>query len=432
MNFYIYTLGCKVNQYESEYMARILEENGYTRSFVYPADIIIINSCTVTGTGDNKVLKYLRRCRRENSDSVIILTGCMTQAFPNLDENYDCADIVLGNYSRKKIVDALSNYLINRKRIVDITPHNPKSGERFENMSIDRFEEHTRAFVKIEDGCNRFCSYCVIPYARGRVRSKTLEDLKSEIDRLSENGYKEIVLVGINLSCYGEDLGLCLCDAVECVCANSKIERVRLGSIEPEKMDIDTLKRLSLQDKFCPQFHLSLQSGSDTVLKRMNRHYDTSEYSEIVNNIRKIFKNPAVTTDIMTGFPGESESEHRESLDFARKTGFAKVHVFPYSRRNGTVADKMDNQIDNALKNLRCKDMIELTQKSRNKFLNSQIGLTVSVLFERKKGENDYEGYALNYTPVRVKSSTDLSGKTLNVIIKSVKDDYCVGELADE
>ena len=378
MNFYIYTLGCKVNQYESEYMASLLEKKGFERKSDFNADIIIINSCTVTSTGDNKVCKYLRRARRENPDSVIVLTGCMTQAFP--DEDYPEADIILGNYSRKQTVEAIESFLINHEKIVDIRPHMEKRGESFEEMQIEKYDERTRAFVKIEDGCNRFCSYCIIPYARGRVRSKPLDIIKKEIETLSNNGYKEIVLVGINLSCYGQDIGLTLCDAVECACNVDGIERVRLGSLEPEKMDEDVISRLSKQPKLCPQFHLSLQSGSTTVLKRMNRHYTAEEYKEIVNDLRASFPNCSITTDIMTGFVGETDAEHIESMDFAKEIAFAKVHVFPYSRRKGTVADKMDGQLDNSLKNKRCIEMIDATDHSRRGFLSLQIGREEKVL----------------------------------------------------
>lgn len=426
MNFYIHTLGCKVNQYESEYMASLLEENGYHRSYDKKAEIIIINSCTVTGTGDNKNNKLLRRVRRENSDSIIILTGCMPQAFPG---DYPDADIILGNFSRKRIITALQEFIATKNKISDITPHKTVSGEAFEDMEINSFDERTRAFVKIEDGCNRFCSYCIIPYARGRVRSKSLDKLKKEIEVLAKNGYKEIVLVGINLSCYGQDLNCDLCDAVECACSVNGIERVRLGSLEPERLDKETIKRLAKQEKLCPQFHLSLQSGSTSVLKRMNRHYTADEYETIVNDIRAVFKNSAITTDIMTGFPGETNIEHEESLRFAEKIEFSKVHVFAYSRRKGTVADKMENQVDNGLKNIRSAEMINITNETRMKFLESQIGRVDDVLVERMKSNNECTGYTMNYTPVKFKCDTDLCGKTVLVKIVGVEDDFCIGEL---
>ncbi|MDD5924611.1 MAG: tRNA (N(6)-L-threonylcarbamoyladenosine(37)-C(2))-methylthiotransferase MtaB [Clostridia bacterium] len=429
MNFFIYTLGCKVNQYESEFIASLLEKKGFVRKSDFNADIIIINSCTVTSTGDNKVCKYLRRARRENPDSVIALTGCMTQAFP--DEDYSEADIILGNYSRKQTIEAIESFLINREKIVDIKPHMEKRGESFEEMHIEKYDERTRAFVKIEDGCNRFCSYCIIPYARGRVRSKPLDMIKREIETLSKNGYKEIVLVGINLSCYGQDLSLTLCDAVECACSVEGIERVRLGSLEPEKMDEDVIARLSKQSKLCPQFHLSLQSGSTTVLKRMNRHYTAEEYKKIVNDLRASFPNCSITTDIMTGFVGETKAEHIESMNFAKKIAFAKVHVFPYSRRKGTVADEMDGQLDNSLKNKRCIEMIEATDYSRREFLSLQVGREEKVLVERMKEDGICTGYTINYTPVKIHGSSDLCGKTVTVKITEVEDDYVLGEIID-
>ncbi|MCR5636191.1 MAG: tRNA (N(6)-L-threonylcarbamoyladenosine(37)-C(2))-methylthiotransferase MtaB [Clostridiales bacterium] len=426
MNFYIHTFGCKVNQYESEYIALLLENSGFKRVFEPKADIIIINSCTVTSTGDNKACKYMRRMRRENPDSVIVLTGCMTQAFP--DEDYPEADIVLGNYSRKQVADAVSRFLISHTKIVDIKPHKATKGEAFEPMAISRDEEHTRAFVKIEDGCNRFCSYCIIPYARGRVRSKSIEDLKEEIQGLAESGYKEIVLVGINLSCYGQDIGLTLCDAVECACAAEGIERVRLSSLEPELMDDEAIKRLAKQEKLCPQFHLALQSGSTSVLKRMNRHYTAEEYLRIAETLKREFDNCALTTDIMTGFPGETEQEHKESMAFAEKIGFARVHCFSYSRRPGTVADKMENQLDNGLKNRRCNEMIAATDKLKKEFLKSQIGLTQTVIAE-KYINGVHSGYTPNYTLVKFSSPKDICGQTVKVKLTKAFDDYVEGKL---
>ncbi len=426
MNFYIHTFGCKVNLYESEYMATLLENNGFERKFEPKADIIIINSCTVTSTGDNKVHKYMRRMRRENPSCVLVLTGCMTQAFP--DEEYAEADVVLGNYSRSQVIDAISRYLITHRRIVDIKPHVERRGEAFEPMAIKRDEEHTRAFVKIEDGCNRFCSYCIIPYARGRVRSKSLDDLKKELEGLAEAGYKEIVLVGINLSCYGQDMGLNLCDAVECACSVDKIERVRLSSLEPEGMDEAVIKRLAAQPKLCPQFHLALQSGSSSVLKRMNRHYTAEDYYKIVCDLREAFDNCAITTDIMTGFPGETEQEHEESMEFAKKTGFARVHCFAYSRRPGTVADKMEDQLDNGLKNKRCNEMIAMTDELKKEFLQSQVGLTQTVIAE-KYINGVHSGYTPNYTLVKFKSDTDICGKVVSVRLIKAHDDYMEGEL---
>lgn len=428
MNFLIVTLGCKVNQYESEIMAQSLTQAGYTAADDHKAaDICIINSCSVTATGDAKCRKLIHRVRRENPSCIIILTGCMPQAFSDDPALFDGCDIVLGNTSRKEVMSALEEYLIHREQIIRITPHD--KGEAFEPMTLSRFHSRTRAYIKIEDGCNRFCTYCIIPYARGRVRSKRVEDIRKEAEILSENGFQEIVLVGINLSAFGQDTGEELCDAVSAVCETEGIRRVRLGSIEPERMTRDTLLRLSREEKFCPHFHLSLQSGCDETLMRMRRHYTADNYREIVRNIREIFENPSVTTDIMVGFVGETDEEFEKSLQFCDEIGFAKSHVFAYSRRKGTKADTMDAQVPESVKNERSKIMIAHTDQSEKSFLQSQVGKTVSVLFETKDREGLFEGYTPNYTKVKVCCDDDLSNTFRNVMLTKAFDDYCFGEL---
>ena len=427
MKFYIFTLGCKVNQYESQIMHERLINSGFDYTKEYnEADIIIINSCTVTSASDSKAVKLMHRIKRENPQSVLVLTGCLPQAFPE-DERFIEADIILGNKSRSILVSTIQQYLTNRVRIINVNKH--ETGDDFESMSISNFTERTRAFVKIEDGCNRFCSYCIIPYARGRVRSKPLDELKNEIEVLSKKGFKEVVLVGINLSAYGQEFGMDLSDAIETACAVDGIERVRLGSLEPERMDKATIARISKQPKLCPQFHLSLQSGCDATLKRMNRHYNNDEYYEIVENLRKAFDNCAITTDIMVGFPGETDEEFNESLAFAKKVAFAKVHTFAYSRRPGTVADKAENQVAESIKNIRSKKMIDLTTKTQEEFLQSQIGKIEPVLFEREKN-GYYEGHTMNYTQVIVKADKDISNQILNVKITEADKNICVGVLA--
>ena len=429
MNFNIITLGCKVNQYESQAMREDLLRNGFELAKPdSPADITVVNSCTVTAVSDAKNRKLINKIRRENPDTIIVLTGCMPQAFPDKQENFENCDIVLGNAKRAELVPAIYEYINTHMKNIFITEH-PAKDEKFEDLSISSLGEHTRAFVKIEDGCNRFCSYCIIPYARGRVRSKSLESLKAEVERIAHNGYREVVLVGINLSAYGQDEGLNLADAVECVCAQDGIERVRLGSVEPEQMDEPMIKRLAAQPKFCPQFHLSLQSGCDNTLKAMNRHYDTAEYSKIVSDIRKTFDNSSITTDVMVGFAGETEEDFKASMDFVRQTGFAKVHVFPYSRRKGTVADKAPNQVAPNIKEERAKRMGELVAKSKAEFLRTQTGKTEEVLIERLR-HGYLEGYTKNYTPVHIICDNDsLCGQIVNVKITKAEDDFCVGEI---
>lgn len=429
MNFNIITLGCKVNQYESQNMSELLRRNGFTKSEDKEhADITIVNTCTVTAFSDAKNRRILHRARRNNPDGIVVLTGCMPQAFPDRVSDFEGCDIVLGTKHRAGIVDAISDFLATHNQIVRIEEHENKNA-RYESDAVTGFDGHTRAFVKIEDGCNRFCSYCIIPYSRGRVRSKNPVDLKREIAALSEAGYSEIVLVGINLSAYGQGEDFDLADAVDIACSFDKIKRVRLSSFEPEMMYDSLIKRFSAQEKFCPHFHLSLQSGCDTTLKRMRRQYDTAEYMRIVGDLRSAFDNSSITTDVMVGFAGETDEEFAESLAFVEKVGFSKTHVFPYSRRAGTAADKYDNQVDSRTKDSRSKEMIALTDRLRRDFLSTQVGRVESVLIERRRDGGYFEGYTMNYTPVHIYSDKLTNGDIVNVKLTSAEDDFCVGEL---
>lgn len=429
MNFNIVTLGCKVNQYESQAMREDMLSNGFLLSDdKEKADITIINSCTVTSVSDSKNRKIISRIRRLNPNGIIILTGCMPQAFPENADNFNNCDIVLGNAKRSELVPSIQKFIDEKVRYIHITAH-PNSNEKYENLNVSSLGEHTRAFIKIEDGCNNFCSYCIIPYARGRVRSKSLSDLRTELETVAANGYKEIVLVGINLSAYGLNEDFNLADAVECACSIDGIERVRLGSIEPQQMDKDLINRLAAQPKFCPQFHLSLQSGCDKTLKLMNRHYSTEDYLRIVDNLRLSFDNPSITTDVMVGFAGESEDDFKNSMAFVKKIGFAKVHVFPYSQRQGTVAAAAPDQISPQIKELRAKQMGKLVEESRSEFLQTQIGRKESILVERLR-HGFLEGYTKNYTPIHIMSDNlKLCGKIIDVIITNSFSDYCEGKL---
>ena len=427
MTFAFYTLGCKVNQYETAAMERMLVAAGYTPTLSdAEPDIFIINSCTVTAESDRKTRQTVRKYRRELPNSVIVLTGCMPQAFPDDATEIDAADIVLGNHSNNRLCEAIGEFLETNKRVIMIDEH--KKGDLFNTPPIDKIEERTRAYLKIQDGCNRFCSYCIIPTARGRERSKPLEDIKSEVSSIAEMGHKEIVLVGINLSAYGNDIGATLCDAVDVVCTVDGIERVRLGSLEPDIFTDEMMTRLKNQPKFCPQFHFSLQSGCDETLKRMNRHYDTDFYRNLIERVRNNFDNAAITTDIMVGFAGETEDEFEQSLGFAREIGFSRAHIFAYSRRTGTVAARAKNQVTNAEKRTRSQKMIAVTKESETAFLQSQVGKVCSVLFETKRG-NLNEGYTKNYTYVKVDTPDDLCGEIRDVRITDTADDYCIGEL---
>ncbi|MDR1563545.1 MAG: tRNA (N(6)-L-threonylcarbamoyladenosine(37)-C(2))-methylthiotransferase MtaB [Oscillospiraceae bacterium] len=416
LSFSIETLGCKVNQYESQAISSLLCSHGYVLS---PAEampeVFIVNSCTVTAQSDRKVRQLLNRARRENPACIIVLTGCMPQAFPEESAALLQADIVLGNQSRQAILPALEAFLQDGRRIVNILPH--KSGDAFEESSIEAFENHTRAFIKIEDGCNRFCSYCIIPYARGRVRSKPLDKLLEEADGLALAGFKEFVLVGINLSAYGQDLGLTLLDAAAELSKLEGVERIRFGSLEPDLMEDELISELAKLPKLCPQFHLSLQSGCDETLKRMNRHYSCDDYRRVTAKIRQCFKNPSITTDIMVGFAGETDEEFAASLDFVQEIGFARTHVFAYSRRKGTKAYDLPNQLSNPEKERRSKLMIEAARKTALDFAKAQVGQSCYVLFEKEISPNTYEGYSGNYSIVHCKSEEDLRGRICKVLV---------------
>ena len=426
MNILFHTLGCKVNQYETEAMREALLDLGHTGNKAQPFDAVIINSCTVTAESDRKTRQLVRRMRREHPNAVIVLTGCMVQAFPEKARELTEADIVMGNRDISKIVEAIGNYANNK--IFSVEPH--QNGDSYNTLSLNNFSERTRAFMKIQDGCDRFCTYCIIPFARGRVRSRSVEDVRTEAERLSKNGFCEIVLVGINLTSYGKGENFNLCDAVDAVCQVEGIKRVRLGSLEPDHITDEMLSRFKAQSKFCPQFHLSLQSGCDETLKRMNRHYDCNFYEDLVNRIRSTFKDAAITTDIMVGFAGETIEEFNKSVDFAKKIGFAKAHIFPYSRRTGTVAAGLKNQVSNAEKQSRAHIMAETTLQTETEFLKSLIGNNYPVLFETQKN-GIAEGYTPNYTRVVVDAKNAIMGQIYNCIIKSVQDDYCIGEIID-
>ena len=428
MNVKFITLGCKVNQVESEAMREALLAGGFQEAAEgQTADVVVVNSCTVTAVSDQKARQALRREKKRNPGAVAVLTGCWPQAFPQEAEDFLEADIVLGTTRRAALLPKILEYLSTKQRIVDIAPH--EKGEKFEKLTISAMHGRTRAFLKIEDGCDRFCSYCIIPYARGRVRSKPLEDIKAEAALLGDHGYREVVLTGINLPAYGKDLGLHLCDAVEAACAAPGIARVRLGSLEPEQLTPEVIARMAKQEKLCPQFHLSLQSGCDATLKRMNRHYTTAEYRQIVHNLRQAFPNCAITTDIMVGFAGETEEEFSASLAFAKEIAFAKVHVFAYSRRPGTRAYDMPGQVANKVKEDRSRQMIAATLATQRDFFAAQVGRVEEVLFEQEREKNVYEGYTRNYTPVRAASAVPLQGQVLPVEITQALEDCCLGRL---
>ena len=423
-----YTLGCKVNQAESEYMAELLQKAGF--EIVNPndeADYYIVNSCTVTATADQKTRQSVRRFKRKHPNSTVILTGCMPQAFPKDAEKLEQADIVLGNKNDNDILDLINKHAAQKNRIIRLSEH--QNGEKFAPCSVRAFGGRVRAFVKIEDGCDRFCSYCIIPKSRGRVRSKPLEDLKQEVTDLAANGIKEVVLVGINLSAYGKGTDFNIADAVETCAGVDGISRIRLGSLEPDHITDSIISRLSTVHKFCPQFHISLQSGCNKTLKNMNRHYTAEEYEELCNKLRAAFKDCSLTTDVMVGFHEETEQDFEESLAFVKRISFEKVHVFPYSERTGTAASKRGDSVSKQEKDRRASVMITETEKIRQNYLEMQIGKKVRLLVEGRANREYLRGYTKNYLPVLLKSTQDLTGCETDCIIQSVKNDECIANL---
>ncbi len=426
------TFGCKVNQYETECMKSNFLSKGFSETD-YPetADVIVVNSCTVTASGDGKSLYSVRKLRKTNPDAIIALTGCLPQASPQAAEKISEADIITGTKERNELPQLVLDFINERKRIVSVAQYG--SSDEFEESVYGDFKSKTRAFVKIQDGCNQFCSYCIIPFARGRCRSKPIDILRKEVTALAEAGHKEIVLVGINLAFYGKEFGLRLVDAVEECCKIDGIKRVRLGSLEPEVITDDDLMRLSELPQFCPQFHLSLQSGSEQTLKRMHRHYTPDEYFNLVCKIRKVFSEASITTDIMVGFPQESEEEFCESMKFVEKIGFAKIHVFQYSPRSGTVAAKMP-QISNSVKAERAERMKALGNRLHEAYMKKQVGKTVPVLFERENSREFHQGYAPDYTLIKISRKNpekSLRNKIFYVIIEESDKDFCFGRISD-
>ncbi len=426
MNIKYVTLGCKVNQFETEAIREMMASLGHTENPREKADVLIVNSCTVTGEGDKKTLKLFERAKRENEGCITVLTGCFPQAFPEKAHIFG-ADIVTGTKNRKALPELIMKAAEEKGKITYIEEH--KIGEEFEELSVSSFEGHSRAFMKIQDGCDRFCSYCIIPYARGHLRSRPLESIKAEAETLAKSGYKEIVLTGINLSFYGRENKMDIADAVLAVSECEGIERIRLGSLQPDLIDEKIIKKFKKTDKLCPQFHLSLQSGSDTVLKRMNRRYTTSLYKEVAENLRKAFPNASITTDIIVGFPGESEAEFSETERFVREIGFMKVHVFPYSKRSGTPAAEMEGQVPESIKNTRKKRLIAVAEEVREAEIKSEIGKTVKVLIETGKAFGKMVGYSENYTPVLISPEGRLIGEIVEVIIEGYKEGYALGKI---
>lgn len=417
MRVTFYTLGCKVNQTETGALAQLFEENGYTVvANDEPADVYVVNSCTVTNFGDQKSRKWLRRAKRENPGAVTVLTGCYPQAFPEEAAQIAEADVVTGSGNRRAILGAVQKVLDGtEERVVDIRPH--QKGERFEELPMDKFAEHTRAFVKVEDGCNRQCAYCVIPRARGPVRSREEASILEELHRLVQTGYREVVLTAISLPSYGTDCGTSLVELVEKAAAVPGVERLRLGSLDPDMLHDEDIRRLAAVPKLCPQFHLSLQSGCDKTLRAMRRPYTTAQYAAIADKLRAAFgaKNVSFTTDVIVGFPGESEEDFAASMAFVTSQRFLKVHVFPYSRREGTPAYDFPGQVPEHEKEDRSRRMTAAVEAVRAEVAASMQGQQAQVLLETPLSATLFTGYTRQYLPVIVQAPGRHSGDIVTV-----------------
>lgn len=428
-----HTLGCKVNQYETEAMAELFKKKGYeVVSENEFADIYVINTCTVTSLSDKKSRQFMRRTKTKNPDSILAVAGCYSQVSPEEVASIEEVDIILGTSDRDKIVEFTEEYSVNRskinlvKNIMEVTD--------FEDMSIEETGGKTRAFLKIQEGCNQYCTYCIIPYARGPIRSRNLKSIIDEVKSLAEKGFKEVVLTGIHVASYGKDLkeDLSLIDVLEAVSRVEKIERIRLSSIEPNIATKEFLKRYASLDKLCNHFHLSLQSGNDTILKKMNRNYSTDEYYKIVERIRSFIPDVAFTTDVIVGFPGETEKEHRSSYEFLKKVHFSKIHVFQYSPRKGTPAAEFENQIDSVTKQKRSKEFIELGKLMSKKFNEKYESRELEVLFEENsKDISGYiEGYTKNYIRVKAPGYLDrYEGKIVKVKSIKAEENFIISEI---
>jgi len=401
----IHNLGCKVNSYEAESMEQLLVASGYTVvpfDGEEPADVYIINTCSVTNIADRKSRQMLHRAKKLNPNAVVVAAGCYVQADEEKVKDDDAVDIVLGNNCKINIVEALDNYYADNSSNAMLVDMGQK--QEYERLEIDKVNEHARAYIKIQDGCNQFCSYCIIPYTRGRIRSRSLNDIVAEVKRIVENGYREIVLTGIHLSSYGVDNnGGTLLDVITAINEIAGLERIRLGSLEPRIITEEFVKAISSMPKVCPHFHLSLQSGCDATLKRMNRKYSTEEYYNGCLILRKYYDNPAVTTDVIVGFPGESDEEFEATKAFLIKVHFYEMHIFKYSRRRGTAADKMPDQVPDNIKTKRSDVLLSLSEEMSNEYRRAYIGKRVKVLIEEKRSDCDcYTGYTDNYMRVNI------------------------------
>lgn len=423
----LHNMGCKVNAYETQAMQELLEEHGYEIvPFAEGADIYVINTCTVTNIADRKSRQMLHRARKMNPEAIVVAAGCYVQT--EKDPVDDCIDIVIGNNRKKDLIEILETYEKDRQNRADDGESLPVAKElidinhtkEYEELQLSRTAEHTRAYLKVQDGCNQFCTYCIIPYARGRVRSRSMDSVLREVESLAANGYREVVLTGIHLSSYGVDTGDNLLSLIQAVHQVDGIERIRLGSLEPRIVTEEFVETLAGLSKFCPHFHLSLQSGCNETLKRMNRRYTAEEYLEKCELLRKYFAHPALTTDVIVGFPGETEAEFEASKALIDRVDFYETHIFKYSRREGTKAAAMDNQVPEPVKTERSKILLELNERKRRAYEEALLGTKQEVLIEesiRRDGEVYQIGHTKEYVKIGYKSEDDLTNQIVDVQI---------------
>lgn len=430
----MFTLGCRVNQYETEAMAEKFIAEGYDIvNFDDYADLYVINTCTVTNMGDKKSRQMIHRARRKNNNALIAVVGCYSQISPGKVSKIEGVNVVLGTRNKGEIVYWVKKACCEQHKIMEV--NEVLKNKVFEDLNIDKYQHRTRAFLKIQDGCNRFCSYCLIPFARGAVCSKSPHKIMEEVKRLAHNDFKEIILSGIHIASYGMDMeeDWDLVRVLEEIDRVEGIERVRIGSIEPKFFTEDVIERIKKLKKLCPHFHLSLQSGCNETLKRMNRDYTTSEYEEIVEKLRNEIEDVSITTDVIVGFPGETEEEFNKTYNFLNKIRLSKIHVFKYSPRKGTKAANMRGQIDGNIKEERSNKIIDLDKKLEKQFMNKFLGKNMDVFYEGKFGENDtrYEGYTPNY--IKVVSTAEcyegLEGKILCTQLEGIQDEYIYGKI---
>ena len=410
----LHNLGCKVNAYETEAMQQILENAGYEIvSFGEYADVYVINTCSVTNMADRKSRQMLHRAKKMNPDAIVVGAGCYVQTKEAKALVDDTIDIVIGNNKKHELLELLEAYEKEQKKCHSIVDINHEKQE-YEELFLEKTAEHTRAFIKVQDGCNQFCSYCIIPFARGRVRSRKAEDVLQEIRRLAEHGFKEVVLTGIHLSSYGVDTDDHLLHLIKLVHEVEGIERIRLGSLEPRIVTEEFVRELAAMPKICPHFHLSLQSGCDETLKRMNRRYDTAEYENGCQILRKYFDHPAITTDVIVGFPGETEEEFETTKKYLEHIHFYEMHIFQYSKREGTKAAVMPDQIPEPVKKERSAVLLELEQRMSKEFREYYCGKEETALMEEEflyNGERYFTGYTKEYVKVAVKSRENLENQ---------------------